>query len=79
MIPRYTFPAMGAIWSDTHRLSVMLQVAYFNLSGGKRLFRMTPLHHHFEAKGWPRYRIVMRYWIVSYMCALLGIVIKLIS
>ena len=45
----------------------------------RKIFLVAPLHHHFEAKGWPRYRIVMRYWIVSYMCALLGVVIVLIS
>ena len=45
----------------------------------RKIFLVAPLHHHFEAKGWPRYRIVMRYWIVSYVCALLGVVIVLIS
>jgi phospho-N-acetylmuramoyl-pentapeptide-transferase len=45
----------------------------------RKMFLVAPLHHHFEAKGWPRYRIVMRYWIVSYMCALFGVVIVLVS
>lgn len=45
----------------------------------RKLFLVAPLHHHFEAKGWPRYRIVMRYWIVSYMCAILGVVLALVG
>ncbi len=58
--------------------SVILQL-FWKKFFKKKLFLVAPLHHHFEAKGWPRYRIVMRYWIVSYMCALLGVVIVLIS
>lgn len=58
--------------------SVILQL-FWKKFFKRKLFLVAPLHHHFEAKGWPRYRIVMRYWIVSYMCAMLGIVIVLIS
>lgn len=46
-------------------LSVMLQVGYFKLSGGKRLFRMAPLHHHFELLGWHEVTIVIRFWIMG--------------
>lgn len=46
-------------------LSVILQVGYFKATGGKRLFRMTPLHHHFELSGWPETRIVQRYYLVT--------------
>lgn len=46
-------------------LSVMLQVTYFKATGGKRLFKMTPLHHHFELSGWPETRIVQRYYLVT--------------
>lgn len=45
-------------------LSVVLQVGYFKLSGGKRLFKMAPLHHHFEMKGWAEQTVVVRFWIV---------------
>lgn len=45
----------------------------------RKLFLVAPLHHHFEAKGWPRHRIVMRYWIVAYMCAILGVVLALVG
>lgn len=58
--------------------SVILQLSWKKFFK-RKLFLVAPLHHHFEAKGWPRYRIVMRYWIVSYMCALFGIVLVLIS
>lgn len=58
--------------------SVILQLVWKKFLK-RKLFLVAPLHHHFEAKGWPRHRIVMRYWIVSYMCAALGIVIVLIS
>ncbi len=58
--------------------SVILQLTWKKFFK-RKLFLVAPLHHHFEAKGWPRYRIVMRYWIVSYMCALLGVVLVLIS
>jgi phospho-N-acetylmuramoyl-pentapeptide-transferase len=52
-------------------LSVILQVGYFKFSGGKRIFRMAPLHHHFELKGIPESKVIIRFWITS---ALLGLV-----
>jgi phospho-N-acetylmuramoyl-pentapeptide-transferase len=54
-------------------LSVMLQVSYFRLSGGKRIFRMAPLHHHFELKGWSEQKIVVRFWIVAIIFALFSL------
>ena len=45
-------------------LSVVAQVGYFKLSGGKRLFKMAPLHHHFEMKGWAEQTVVVRFWII---------------
>src|SRR5436190_5074569 len=53
-------------------LSVMLQVASFKLTG-KRIFRMAPLHHHFELKGWPEPRVIVRFWIISLMLVLIGL------
>ncbi len=58
--------------------SVILQL-FWKKVFKKKLLLVAPLHHHFEAKGWPRYRIVMRYWLVSYICALLGVILVLIS
>ncbi|PQA50946.1 phospho-N-acetylmuramoyl-pentapeptide-transferase [Amnimonas aquatica] len=53
-------------------ISVMLQVASFKLTG-KRIFRMAPIHHHFELKGWPETRVVVRFWIISFMLVLAGL------
>jgi phospho-N-acetylmuramoyl-pentapeptide-transferase len=53
-------------------VSVMLQVASFKLTG-KRLFRMAPLHHHFELKGWPEPRVIVRFWIISLILVLIGL------
>ncbi|MBI2879563.1 MAG: phospho-N-acetylmuramoyl-pentapeptide-transferase [Candidatus Rokubacteria bacterium] len=52
--------------------SVILQVASFRLTG-KRIFRMAPLHHHFELGGWPEPKVVIRFWIVSFLLALLAL------
>ncbi|EFI32958.1 phospho-N-acetylmuramoyl-pentapeptide-transferase [Desulfonatronospira thiodismutans ASO3-1] len=51
-------------------LSVILQVGYYKMSGGKRIFRMAPLHHHFELKGVPESKIIIRFWILSILFAL---------
>ncbi|MEW6219184.1 MAG: phospho-N-acetylmuramoyl-pentapeptide-transferase [Thermodesulfobacteriota bacterium] len=54
-------------------LSVIFQVGYFKMSGGKRIFRMAPLHHHFEVKGWVEPKVIVRFWIVSIVLALLAL------
>jgi phospho-N-acetylmuramoyl-pentapeptide-transferase len=54
-------------------LSVVLQVGWFKATGGKRLFRMAPLQHHFELKGWAEVTIVIRFWIVAGICVALGL------
>ena len=53
-------------------LSVMIQVASFKLTG-KRIFRMAPIHHHFELKGWPEPRIIVRFWIITVILVLIGL------
>jgi phospho-N-acetylmuramoyl-pentapeptide-transferase len=52
--------------------SVIFQVGYFKLTGGKRIFRMAPIHHHFELKGWAEPKVIVRFWIIS-MLALVAI------
>ncbi|HEU0277995.1 MAG TPA: phospho-N-acetylmuramoyl-pentapeptide-transferase [Rhodanobacteraceae bacterium] len=52
--------------------SVMLQVASFKVTG-KRVFRMAPIHHHFELKGWPEPRVIVRFWIISVVLVLVGL------
>lgn len=53
-------------------LSVILQVTYFKLTSGKRIFRMSPLHHHFELGGWPETKVTSRFWVASIVCSLIG-------
>jgi phospho-N-acetylmuramoyl-pentapeptide-transferase len=54
-------------------LSVIFQVGYFKLTGGQRIFRMAPIHHHFELKGWPESKVTVRFWIIAVVLALLSI------
>jgi len=53
-------------------LSVIFQVAYFKMTGGQRIFRMAPIHHHFELKGWPESKVTVRFWILAIILALLS-------
>lgn len=59
-------------------LSVILQLSWKKFLK-RKLFLVAPLHHHFQALGWPSYKVTMRYWIVSYICAMLGVIIALVS
>ena len=54
-------------------LSVLIQTIYFKATGGKRIFRMAPLHHHFELKGWEQITIVIRFWIIAGLSVALGL------
>lgn len=54
-------------------LSVILQVSYFKITKGKRIFKMSPIHHHFELCGWAEEKVVIRFWIVGIMLAMVGI------
>lgn len=58
--------------------SVILQVAYFKLTKGKRLFKMSPLHHHFELLGWSETHVTQRFWLIGILSAMLGIALALI-
>jgi phospho-N-acetylmuramoyl-pentapeptide-transferase len=53
-------------------LSVILQVTSFKLTG-KRIFRMAPIHHHYELKGWPEPRVIVRFWIITVVLVLVGL------
>ena len=53
-------------------VSVILQVASYRLTG-KRIFRMAPIHHHFELKGWPEPRVIVRFWIITVVLVLIGL------
>ncbi len=60
-------------------LSNIIQISSYKYCGKRRVFKIAPLHHHFHALGWSKEKVVMRYWIVSIICALLGVVIALMS
>ncbi len=54
-------------------VSVIMQVGFFKATGGKRIFRMAPLHHHFELKGWPEPKVIVRFWIIALVLSLIAI------
>lgn len=58
--------------------SNVLQITYRKLTG-KKLFRIAPLHHHFEAIGWPSHKVTMRYWVISICCAVIGVIIASVA
>ena len=74
-------PAPSSCWrcsagcSSIQTLSVILQVGFFKATGGKRLFRMAPLHHHFEMMGWEEITVVIRFWLIAgiFVAAGLGV------
>jgi phospho-N-acetylmuramoyl-pentapeptide-transferase len=53
-------------------LSVIVQVASFKLLG-RRVLRMAPIHHHFELKGWPEPRVIVRFWIITFILVIIGL------
>ena len=63
---------MGGVFV-AETLSVMIQVIYFKVTGGKRIFRMAPLHHHYELEGWKESQVVVRFWIITMMLVLFGL------
>jgi phospho-N-acetylmuramoyl-pentapeptide-transferase len=71
-------PLVGLIFV-IETLSVVMQIGYFKMTHGKRIFRMSPLHHHFELGGWAETKITMRFWIVAVLSGLLGITLFLAS
>ncbi len=58
--------------------SNVVQIGYRKATG-KKFFRIAPLHHHFEAIGWPSYKVTMRYWVISIVCAIVGISLAAIA
>lgn len=67
-----------AIIPVSEMISVILQVGYFKLTHGKRLFKMAPIHHHFELLGWSETQVVQRFWLIGLLCAMLGVAITLV-
>jgi phospho-N-acetylmuramoyl-pentapeptide-transferase len=71
-------PVIGLVFV-IETLSVVIQIAYFKLTGGKRIFRMSPLHHHYELAGWNEEKITLRFWIVGIIAGLIGVTLFLAS
>ncbi len=69
-------PVIGIVFV-ANALSNVIQIGYFKLSGGKRVFKRAPLHHHFEEIGWAETQIVTRAWVVGFAAALLGVALAL--
>lgn len=65
-------PVVGGLFV-METLSVIIQVTYFRLTGGRRIFRMSPLHHHFEVSGWAEPQVVTRFWLLSLVFAAAGL------
>lgn len=72
LLPIVGLPLIATVASN------VIQVSYRKITG-KKLFRIAPLHHHFEAIGWPSHKVTMRYWIISIFCAVLGVIIATIA
>lgn len=70
-------PIIGAIFV-VEALSVIAQVGYYKVSHGKRLFKMTPIHHHFEILGWSETQITQRFWLIAMLTGMLGIALALV-
>jgi phospho-N-acetylmuramoyl-pentapeptide-transferase len=62
---------MGGVFV-VESVSVIIQVASYKLTG-RRIFRMAPLHHHFELKGWPEPKVIVRFWIITVILVLIGL------
>lgn len=70
-------PIIGGVFV-AEVVSDILQIGYFKLTGGKRLFRMAPIHHHFELLGWSEVQVVQRFWLIGMLAAMLGIALALL-
>ena len=79
MTGRWLFLPLIAIIPTAEVLSVIIQVLYFKATGGKRIFKKTPIHHHFEMIGWEENQIVMRFWLIELIGAMLGLSLAFMS
>ena len=72
MTGRWLFLPLIAIIPTAEMISVVIQVLYFKVTHGKRVFKKTPIHHHFEMSGWQENQIVLRFWLIALIAGLLG-------
>lgn len=78
MTGQWALLPLVAIIPLSEALSVVLQVGYFKMTKGKRLFKMAPLHHHFELLGWSETQVVQRFWLISLLAAMMGVGLALV-
>jgi phospho-N-acetylmuramoyl-pentapeptide-transferase len=78
MTGQWILLAVIAIIPVSETLSVILQVLYFKITRGRRLFKMSPLHNHFELSGWSETQIVQRFWLVGLLSAMVGVALALV-
>lgn len=71
VLPMIAFPLLVTVFSN------IVQVASKRFRNGKKVFLVAPIHHHFEALGWPAYKVTMRYWVISIICAIVGVIVAL--
>ena len=72
VLPLIAFPLIATTFSD------IIQLGSKKLRNGKKVFKIAPLHHHFEAIGWPAYKVTMRFWIISVICGIVGLILGLV-
>jgi phospho-N-acetylmuramoyl-pentapeptide-transferase len=70
-------PLIGLVFV-AETMSDIIQVGYFKLSHGKRVFKMAPLHYHFELLGWSETQVVQRFWLIGLLAGMLGIALALL-
>jgi phospho-N-acetylmuramoyl-pentapeptide-transferase len=78
MTGQWALLAIIAVIPMSELLSVVIQIAYFKWTGGRRFFKMSPLHNHFELSGWSETQIVQRFWLVSLLAAMLGVALAMV-
>ena len=68
-----------AVIPVSEALSVVIQIVYFKITKGKRVFKMAPLHHHFELSGWSETQVVQRFWLINLVFVMLGMALVLVE
>jgi phospho-N-acetylmuramoyl-pentapeptide-transferase len=73
VLPVIAFPLLATSFSN------IIQIVSKKTRGGKKVFLVAPIHHHFEALGWPAYKVTMRFWVIGIIFAILGLILALIG
>jgi phospho-N-acetylmuramoyl-pentapeptide-transferase len=78
MTGQWLLLAVIAVIPVSELLSVAIQIAYFKLTGGKRVFKMAPLHLHFELSGWSETQVMQRFWLITLLASLIGVALAVV-